>query len=667
MFTIAARLERVTLYAAGARVRRVTEVSSSAPRVRIVGLPVSVIDDSLRVEIDGPAIAVGARVGLAVDERAPGAEQEQPAELRAAELAIARAAGELARIDGALADLARTSAIAADERDLPPAAWADVVAARRAVIAVRAARELALRTQRAAAQRAVEQAERAHAAAVDRDRRLGSARAPRAHELRKYAELELQPDGDGDGELLIHIEYLVAAARWAPSYVARIDGERVALELRAVVAQETGEDWTDVPLELSTAEPTRFAPLPELPAQRIGRRQAEPARAGFRPPPSGAEALYADHDRTAPPPPAPPPAPAFEPSPALDEAFSAEVWDEESSHSKQAFAPQAEVARKRGGGVLSRVVGAAAAGGAPMRSRAAPGMAPPAPPLPAPAPPAPRLDYGALRMAAASSPARGRLVPAPVAGVDGAIARELAEREARLRALPLPPGCSAAWTHSYDHAYATDAAVDVRADGSWHAIAVTAAQTTARIRHVAVPRVQQDVFRIAAIPNALPGPLLPGPIDVYDRGRFVVTSAVDYAPPGARVEIGLGVDPAVKIARNSEFREEAAGVLRGALRLLHAVAIDVDNLAGRAIELEVRERLPVVADGDDDVEVTLGRVEPAWERWTPDAEAPRAARLRGGYRWRIALAAGARQTLRASYEVRIAGKLELVGGNRRDA
>jgi hypothetical protein len=172
---------------------------------------------------------------------------------------------------------------------------------------------------------------------------------------------------------------------------------------------------------------------------------------------------------------------------------------------------------------------------------------------------------------------------------------------------------------------------------------------------------------MAAIANPFVGPLLPGPIDVYDRGQFLVTSEVDYTPPGATVEIGLGVDAAVKIARNTEYREEATGMLRGALRLHHAITIDVENVSPRAIEIEVRERIPVTREGDDEVEVTLKQIEPTWERWTPEADSPHARRLRGGYRWRIAVPPGQKKRMRAGYEVKIAGKLELVGGNRRES
>ena len=51
----------------------------------------------------------------------------------------------------------------------------------------------------------------------------------------------------------------------------------------------------------------------------------------------------------------------------------------------------------------------------------------------------------------------------------------------RVDALALPPGCAAAWAHTYDYAFATDGAVDVRADGAWHSIAVTAKPAAASL------------------------------------------------------------------------------------------------------------------------------------------------------------------------------------------
>ena len=698
---VESRITAVTLYARGARVRRTATIAIARgqTRARIGGLPVAVLDGTVRIEAAG-AVVAAAHVGL--DAPPPDtAADEEPPELRAARLRVARADAEVERIDAALAVLAASPialhAPGAGDAE-PLAAWSAVVEARRQLMRLRTERELALRDQAAAARREADEARLALAAAADRDRRAGSARPAKQHELRKHVELELEGEGEG-GTVTVELEYQVAAARWSPSYVARLDGERVMFELRATVAQATGEDWTGVALRLSTAEPERFATLPELAAQRIGRHQAEAARPGFRAPPSGAAALYHDYLRSFPDHRSQPISigrimaePAEAAAAGDDDMFGAAVQTDVfmAPGGPPAAAAGSAVAPPRGARPAPIPVPPSVAmpKAAMLRHRdsssdelrrtrvmpfgataAAASAAPPAPPAisPPPAPPAPRLDYGNLRMAPPGSPERGTLIPAPRDPRLAAAGREVAAAAARIAALALPRGHATDWPHTYDYAFATDGLVDVRADAAWHSIAVTAAAGTARLRHVAVPREQADVFRLAAIANPLPGPLLPGPIDVYDRGNFLVTSELDQTPPGATVDVGLGVDPQVKVSRNTEFREETTGVLRGGLRLHHAIKIDIDNLSDRAIDLEVRERLPVTRDAEDEIEVVVGRVEPAWDRLVPDPAWPRELRLRGGYRWRLAVPAGAQRALRAAYEVRISGKHELVGGNRRES
>jgi Domain of unknown function (DUF4139)/N-terminal domain of unknown function (DUF4140) len=688
---VESRISEVTIYARGARIRRVMTIAleAGASRVRIAGLPAAVIDDTVRIEAEGDALVTGLHVGLEAPPPEAAADEDAP-EVRAARARAARATAEVERLDAALAILAAAPiALPLPEADVAVPAWSAVVEARHALVTWRAERELALRDHLAAARRETDEAQRALAAVVDRDRRAGSARAARLHELRKHVELEIA----GSGVATVHLEYQVAAARWAPSYVARIDGDAVAFELRAVIAQDTGEDWTGVALRLSTAEPERFGALPELSAQRIGRRQREPVRAGFRAPPIGAGELYLDYARAfAPAPPAPPPSPyaaagppdhasdghggaspgysAMSPTPPPP-GMAPPIGAPGSPQMVRASMPQpfgpplgaASPSRARAGlvgGIAAGIASSLGGGGSRELEVPSPAIAPPPPPPP-------RLDYANLRMAPAGSAQRGTLIAAPRDRRIGALDGEVAAAAARVDALGLPRGCSAAWSHAYDYAFATDGRVDVVADAAWHSIAVTARPSTAKLRHVAVPREQADVFRLAEIANPLSGPLLPGPIDVYDRGRFLVTSAVEHTPPGASVAVGLGVDAAVKLARNTEFSEEATGVLRGGLRLHHVISIEVDNLSDRAIELEVRERLPVTREGDDDVEVITGKVEPAWERWTPDPDAPRDQRLRGGYRWRVTVPPHDKRALRAAYDVKLAGKLELVGGNRRES
>jgi hypothetical protein len=685
---VESRIESIVVYARGARVRRVATVPAPVPSsITFGGLPAGVTSDTVRSEVDGPAVVNAVRVAVDVVAEV---EREESPQLRAARRHVTLAEAESERLGHALDQLAAAPLVADDPSEEPPAPWPAVVAARRQLIAMRAAREVALRQQSSAARRELDDAQRAYEIAVEEDARAGSARGAKLHEARTVIELELA--ATGDGAVTIRVEYEVRAARWAPSYVARLDGDAVKLELRAIVAQDSGEDWTGVAMRLSTAEPTRFAELPELAAQKIGRRQHEPAKKGFRAAPTGAEELYRDYDAAFPrrnvergEASRAPTAPETE----LDGVAKDQVWDEGSSNALQpqakfktpapapgmmVAAPMSTVARSRGGGGVATAVGGVLAAPAGLVAGAASAFArrdsggemkqrkqvapKPSLELGDDAPPVPRLDYGALVMAAATERERGRLVPSPHHAGRASTAA--------IDQLQLPPRHVVAWDHVYDYAFAADGAVDVKSDAAWHSIALTAKAGTAKLRHVAVPREQADVFRVATIANPFDGPLLPGPIDVYDRGQFLITSEVEFTPPGGSLELGLGVDPQVKIARNVEYHEEATGMLRGGLRLVHAIAVDVENLGPRPVEVEVRERVPVADANDDDIEVALGKIDPAWERWTPDPSAPKDERLRGGYRWKVALAPAHKTTVRATYEIKIAGKHELVGGNRRE-
>jgi uncharacterized protein (TIGR02231 family) len=73
------------------------------------------------------------------------------------------------------------------------------------------------------------------------------------------------------GTLDLALSYTVGGAGWVPSYDARVlSGERaVALGYFGVVRQNTGEDWKDVALTLSTARPSLGGAAPKLTAWNL--------------------------------------------------------------------------------------------------------------------------------------------------------------------------------------------------------------------------------------------------------------------------------------------------------------------------------------------------------------------------------------------------------------
>uniref|UniRef100_A0A914Y7M8 Protein F37C4.5 n=1 Tax=Panagrolaimus superbus TaxID=310955 RepID=A0A914Y7M8_9BILA len=80
-------------------------------------------------------------------------------------------------------------------------------------------------------------------------------------------ELENQMEA-GDAEVDLAVGYQVYGARWSPSYDIRVKSKlethRMDISYFGNIQQQTGEDWSDVQLSLSTAQPGLGGDLPKL-------------------------------------------------------------------------------------------------------------------------------------------------------------------------------------------------------------------------------------------------------------------------------------------------------------------------------------------------------------------------------------------------------------------
>ncbi|MCK4515692.1 MAG: hypothetical protein KAU31_10565, partial [Spirochaetaceae bacterium] len=90
--------------------------------------------------------------------------------------------------------------------------------------------------------------------------------------------------------------------------------------------------------------------------------------------------------------------------------------------------------------------------------------------------------------------------------------------------------------------------------------------------------------------------------------------------------------------------------------------IELINNLRHKIDIQVRERIPVTADGEDEVHVEIAHVEPKWTEFKGEI-----ASDRGGYAWDLTIPAGKKKHLKAEYRIKISAKNELVDGNRREA
>ncbi|MHC4599865.1 MAG: mucoidy inhibitor MuiA family protein [Planctomycetota bacterium] len=550
-----------------------------------------------------------------------------------------------------------------------------------------------------------------------------SARAAREHELRKAAVARLRPPEGASlaSRARVVVEYMVPGARWAPSYAVRFDAgtTRARLQFRALVGQRSGEDWKGVNLSLSTADAMRWTELPELPSLKIGRRQPTPPRPGWREPPTGAEALYGDYDRVQS---AAPQAEFKAPEPELrrdvlredtgvydrleDDLDDEGAWGaaeemecvEEPPPEAQMIAassvmpppppaappaPRAKPAKKMKEMAKRRSAApdmSMAVGGGAM-AKADDAFYPPSDEpvsggdLTAPSD---LLRYGRLRLPGPREGGRGKLRPVSeaertrdllrdlaVAGGDEVVGwiHSAAHRASQVSSSPLPSGhATPGSVEGFDYRYGARRPVDVPSDGAYHTLPILEENADAKRRFVTVPREAVEVFRFVTFRNPLESPLLRGPADIYVGGDFALTSPLETVAPSGEVEIGLGAEEAIKVARNTRFEEHASGILGGHLNLENEIRVEITNHLEEAAELEIRERVSAVREGDEEVEVEVLDSQPPWEVWKQ-----KRSPIPGSHRWRVHLEAGASQTLTARYAIRLSSKKQLRGGNRRES
>jgi len=92
---------------------------------------------------------------------------------------------------------------------------------------------------------------------------LNQVRSTGAKEQR---EAHINYESTEDADLELALTYQTAGASWQPVYDARLDtgSGDLQLEQYGQVAQQTGEDWSDIDLTLSTAQPARGSEMPRI-------------------------------------------------------------------------------------------------------------------------------------------------------------------------------------------------------------------------------------------------------------------------------------------------------------------------------------------------------------------------------------------------------------------
>ncbi len=258
---VTSAVDAVTVYPDGASVTRVIALDIPAGDTTLVAkdFPLALDPSSLRVEGEGGAkLTIGA-----IDTKPP--RPVPPVNLSEIDKRIEALKDERANWQGAIDAAGARRKFAERFAETSPAGLGEKGEARpltewRAAFA-------AVSEEVASADTAIRDAQRKQR---EIDREIARLESDRAVKPPNKLEVRVELAAAVATKATLRVTYAVRNARWAPLYDARLDtgakDRKPALELvrRAEITQNTGEDWSNVTLGVSTVRTARGGSAPEL-------------------------------------------------------------------------------------------------------------------------------------------------------------------------------------------------------------------------------------------------------------------------------------------------------------------------------------------------------------------------------------------------------------------
>jgi hypothetical protein len=351
----------------------------------------------------------------------------------------------------------------------------------------------------------------------------------------------------------VYLNYLVQKVNWSPTYTARAvtGNDSIRLDYDAFVFQQTGEDWTDVDLTLSTASPEMWSEPPVLKPLWMDLTTYQVPIGG------GADGQWVT-------------------------AATGNVGMDIGSASMAGARLQdveVDLGRERMKEELA----------AQMTSRLNVNSAP--------------MEQVEVDRSSTLSPVLGYrasqvVVRKQVAQIDYSI-NDLANR---LQALDIvvgdgnglvPPVASTQGTISLEYELAGTVSVPSRPEQMM--VKVDELELTGGVVYVAVPLLTNQVFREAELTNTSAVALLPGPINSYLDEKFVGSGDLaSLVSQGEEFALGFGVDSQLETHRRLVERTETESW--GNIQLICEYEIGLTNYKDDAVTVLVKDRLPNVED-----------------------------------------------------------------------
>lgn len=427
----------------------------------------------------------------------------------------------------------------------------------------------------------------------------------------------------GSGPAKFSVTYVSLRARWLPTYDVQLqpDTGKVQVAFAGLVSQETGEDWTDAALTLSTAIPSQANEFPKLLTWKIGTRER------FIPTPAPMVEVVRP----------PPPAVPLRPPPReQDELRSrlaqvAVAGDTTRDFEQQVKLEQEKIVREQSRVQLRE-----------QQARSYDNPAPPPPPAQVPRP-ADELDFNGAEVRGEAT------VSAVVQSAPGSY-RSSSPPERRVPMSLSPP---AAWVRP-SFAPNLPAAAGGGYDLSWAALQRESVQTGKGARRVALftqswpvtterklyPALFSESFLVAELKNPAAWPLPAGSANLYVGADPAGTASLKLVSPGEKFTLPLGIDRALKPVRNVRVVDAEKGVFSKDDFSEYTVSIQLANPYRAPVAVRLYDQVPVT--DDKEVEIALLETKPAAAH----------DKVRGHLEWRLSVPAGSKTEVTFKYTLR---------------
>lgn len=449
----------------------------------------------------------------------------------------------------------------------------------------------------------------------------------------------------------VELEYFSTGAFWKPAYDLRFDANQgaVVMDTAGAVTQATGEDWSEVELELSTAIPGQSITLPKLLTWTLGEakefipqvrpKAGRPAPPYFplpQPVPSRAELERALRTERL--------AARLAELQGLAQATPEDVVADKAARLSDE-APK-EVPVRGGVGSASGKRSVDFSGSAVSGAMARPQAPSPAPqvmniqemdePAYAPAPSSvDRESRGESLLSRVAGALSGDSGPS---GVQTPLA--MYERPAPTKLVFPDPDLPAMLAGGLDYVYQGQARVSVKSTAENVRVPLAKETYPVSAYYTATPGIDSTAFLEATVTNQGERPILRGPLTIFVSGNFAGDGFMETTGPGAQIRLPLGADEDVRLKRKVIPKTETKGVFSKDDVTTYRVIIEVANYKKRAIKVGVKEPLPKT--NNEDLEIELLKVTPK-QAAGPDDE--------GIMRWELELQPGKTRTIELEYKI----------------